>query len=62
MGDMAPDALVNANARVDGFRLLVSSIAANATKYACSVGIAGPLGQVIERKRPDAGRGLAGRL
>ena len=30
LGDTAPDALVDANARMDGFRLLVSSIAAHA--------------------------------
>ena len=32
LGDMTPDVLVDANARMDGFRLLVSSIAARATQ------------------------------
>ena len=32
LGDIAPDALVAANARTDGFRLLISTIAARATQ------------------------------
>lgn len=32
LGDMAPDAMVDANARMDGFRLLVFSITARATQ------------------------------
>ncbi len=32
LGDVAPDALVTANARIDSFRLLVSAIAARATR------------------------------
>ena len=32
LGDTAPDAMVDANARVDGFRLLLSSITARATQ------------------------------
>ncbi len=32
LGDMTPDAVVDANARTDGFRLLLSSIAARASK------------------------------
>jgi hypothetical protein len=32
LGNLAPDAVVDANARMDGFRLLLSSIAARATR------------------------------